>query len=35
MFTILGALFASFSVRITVDLTPHGMETYQMVQLTL
>jgi len=27
MFTILGALFASFSVRIAVDLTPHAMET--------
>jgi len=29
MLTILEAPFASFSMRMVVDLTPHAMETYQ------
>jgi len=35
MLTILGAPFASFSMRMAVDLTPHAMETCQTLHLTL
>jgi len=35
MLTILGAPFASFSMRMAIDLTPHAMETYQTSHLTL
>ena len=29
MLTVLGVPFASFSMRMAADLTPHAMETYQ------
>jgi len=35
MLTISGAQFASFSTRMAVDLTPHAMDSYQTLHLTL